>query len=239
MAIVTGGSGGIGRAVSIRLAAGGLAVIVNYSGNKEAADKVVAEIGATGGSARAVKADMSPVSEVRALFDAAEQAFGGVDVVVSSAGIMKTGPLAESSDEDYEKHFAVNVRGTFNTLREAAKRLRDGGRIINFSSTTLTLKAPGYAIYNATKGAVEGFTGVLAKEVGARRITVNAVAPGPVDTELFIKGKSDEKIKKMAGMAPLGRIGKPPEIAEVVAFLASPEAGWVNGQVIRVNDGIG
>ncbi len=152
---------------------------------------------------------------------------------------MTPGPLAEASDEQFKRHFAVNVRGTFNGPREAARRPRDNGRIVNFSSTTLALNAPGYGISNGTKGAVEGFMRVLARELGARGITVNAVAPGAVETELFLNGKSEVEVKRVAGMAPLGRIGDPREIADVVAFLVSPEAGWVNGQVVRVNGGIG
>jgi len=186
-----------------------------------------------------VQADVSSAGDVRRMFDKAEHAFGGLDVLVNNAGVMTPGLLAEADDEQFDRHFAVNVRGTFNGLREAAKRLRDNGRIVSFSSTTLALNAPGYGIYNATKGAVEGFTRVLAKELGPRGITVNAVAPGPVGTELFMAGKSEADVKRMAGMAPLGRIGNPQEIAEVVAFLVSPEAGWVNGQVVRVNGGIG
>jgi len=238
-AIVTGASRGIGRSIASKLAESGFAVVVNYSGSTADAEGVARAIHAAGGRAQAVQADVSSASDMRRLFDEAEQVFGGVDVLVNNAGVMTPGPLAEADDEQFERHFAVNVRGTFNGLREAARRLRDNGRIVNFSSTTLALNAPGYGIYNATKGAVEGFTRVLAKELGARGITVNAVAPGPVGTELFLNGKSEAEVGRMAGMAPLGRIGDPREIAEVVAFLVSPEAGWVNGQVVRVNGGIG
>ncbi len=235
VAIVTGASRGIGRAIASRLAVSGFAVVVNYAGSTVDTEGVVRAIHAAGGCAQVVQADVSSAVDMRRLFDEAEQAFGGVDVLVNNAGVMTPEPLAEAGEEQFE----VNVGGTLNGLREAARRLRDNGRIVNFSSTTLALNAPGHGIYNATKGAVEGFTRVLAKELGVRGVTVNAVAPGPVGTELFLNGKSEAEVGRMAGMAPLGRIGDPREIAEVMAFLASPEAVWVNGQVVRVNGGIG
>ncbi len=238
-AIVTGASRGIGRAIASRLAEGGLAVLVNYARSPADADEVVGAIAASGGRAWAMQADVSSAADVRRLFDEVERSYGGVDVLVNNAGVMRMGPLAEASDDDFEHHFAINVRGTFNGLREAARRLRDGGRVVNLSSTTLALNAPGYGLYNGTKGAVEAFTRVLAKELGGRGITVNCVAPGPAETELFFHGKSEAEIERMATMAPLRRLGRSPEIAEVVAFLTSPEAGWVNGQVVRVNGGIG
>jgi 3-oxoacyl-[acyl-carrier protein] reductase len=238
VAIVTGASRGIGRAVAVTLAQRGFAVLVNYAGSVRDADDAVAAIVSAGGAAVSFKADVSSAAEVAALFNEAEHRFGGVDVLVNNAGVMAPSKLADAADEDFERHFAINVRGSFNAMREAARRLRDDGRIINLSSTTLALNAQGYGIYNATKGAIEGFTRVLAKELGTRRITVNAVAPGPVETELFLNGKTEAEVARMASMAPQNRIGQPAEIAEVVAFLASPEAGWVSGQIVRANGGI-
>jgi 3-oxoacyl-[acyl-carrier protein] reductase len=238
VAIVTGASRGIGRAIALTLAQRGFAVLVNYAGATLDAEDAVSAITKAGGTAITFKADVPSPAEVAALFDEAERRFGGIDVLVNNAGVMAPSKLVDATDEDFDRHFAINVRGSFNAMREAARRLRDGGRIINLSSTTLALNAPGYGIYNGTKGAVEGFTRVLAKELGPRKITVNAVAPGPVKTELFLNGKSEADVARMAVMAPLNRIGQPGEIAEVVAFLASPEAGWVSGQVIRANGGI-
>ncbi len=238
VAIVTGGSRGIGRAASVALARRGFAVVVNYAGSADDAAVVVSQIETIGGEAIAIKADVASAEQVKALFDGAQQRFGGIDVLVACAGVMTPSPLAKVTDEDFDRHFTVNVRGTFNAFREAANRVRDNGRLIGFSSTTLALNAPGYSIYNATKGAVEGMVRVVAKELGGRGITVNAVAPGPVETELFLRGKPQELVDRMASMAPLNRLGQPDDIAEVVAFLASREAGWVNGQVLRANGGI-
>jgi 3-oxoacyl-[acyl-carrier protein] reductase len=238
VAIVTGASRGIGRAVALTLAQRGFAVLVNYAGSARDAEEAVAAIAKAGGTAVAFKADVSSPVEIAALFDEAEHRFGGVDVLVNNAGVMGTSKLAEATDEDFDRHFAINVRGSFNAMREAARRLREGGRIINLSSTTLALNAPGYGIYNGTKGAIEGFTRVLAKELGSRKITVNAVAPGPVGTELFLNGKTEADVARMASMAPQNRLGQPGEIAEVVALLVSPEAGWVSGQVVRADGGI-
>lgn len=238
VAIVTGGSRGIGRAASVALARRGFAVVVNYAGSADDAAVVVSQIETIGGEAIAIKADVASAEQVKALFDGAQQQFGGIDVLVACAGVMTPSPLAKVTDEDFDRHFTVNVRGTFNAFREAANRVRDNGRLIGFSSTTLALNAPGYSIYNATKGAVEGMVRVVAKELGGRGITVNAVAPGPVETELFLRGKPQELVDRMASMAPLNRLGQPDDIAEVVAFLASREAGWVNGQVLRANGGI-
>ncbi|SAL73123.1 short chain dehydrogenase/reductase family oxidoreductase [Caballeronia peredens] len=238
VAIVTGASRGIGAAIARRLARDGFAVAVNYASSAKEADALVAELREAGGAALAVKADVANADDVRRMFEAVEAQLGPVDALVNNAGVLKTLPLADTSDALYDQTFGINVRGTFNTLREAAARMNGGGRIVNFSSTTLALNMPGYAIYNATKAAVESFTHVFAKELRGRGITVNAVAPGPVATSLFLDGKTDEQIAAFSKMPPLERLGQPEDIASVVAFLVGPDAGWVNGQVLRANGGI-
>lgn len=238
VAIVTGASRGIGASVARKLAEDGFAVVINYASSATEADALVADITAQGGKAIAVKANVADAAEVRAMFDATEQQLGKVDVIVNNAGVLKTVPLAQVDDALYNQTFDINVRGTFNTLREAAARMKNGGRIVNFSSTTLALNMPGYAIYNATKAAVESFTHVFAKELRGRNIRVNAVAPGPIATDLFLNGKTEEQIQTFANMAPLQRLGQPDDIATVVSFLASEASGWVNGQVVRANGGI-
>lgn len=238
VAIVTGASRGIGATVAQRLAKDGFAVAVNYASSSTEADALVAELTAAGARAIAVKADVSKADEVRRMFETTEQQLGKVDVLVNNAGVLKTLPLSDTSDALYDQTFDINVRGTFNTLREAAARMNDGGRIVNFSSTTLALNMPGYAIYNGTKAAVEAFTHVFAKELRGRNITVNAVAPGPIATSLFLDGKTEEQIQTFARMPPLQRLGQPDDIASVVSFLAGPDAGWVNGQILRANGGL-
>lgn len=237
-AIVTGASKGIGAAIAKRLAANGIAVVVNYARGREAAEAVVGEIQRSGGKAIAVQADIADPTAIPALFDAAERAFGGVDILVNNAGVMKLAPLADFDDAAFDSQVAINLGGVFRGMREAAKRLRTGGRIVSFSSSVVGLYQPGYAIYAATKAAVEAMTHVLAKELGPRGITVNAVAPGPVATELFLDGKTDTQVAAIEKMNPFGRLGQPEDIARVVAFLASPDSGWVNGQVIRANGGV-
>lgn len=238
VAIVTGASRGIGGAMARRLAWDGFAVVVNYAQGRDEAEQVVAAIEAQGGRAVAVQADIGETSGVATLFDAAEQTFGGVDVLVNNAGTMKLGALADVADADFDRQVALNLGGVFRGMREAARRLRDGGRIISFSSSVVGLYQPGYGVYAATKAAVEAMTRILAKELGPRGITVNAVAPGPVETRFFLEGKSDEQVRAIKAMNPLKRLGQPEDIAGVVAFLASPEGGWVNGQVIRANGGV-
>ncbi|WP_250452971.1 SDR family oxidoreductase [Caballeronia sp. ATUFL_M2_KS44] len=238
VAIVTGASRGIGAAIARRLAREGFAVAVNYASSAKEADALVEELRASGGAAIAVKADVANAGDVRHLFDTVEAELGKVDALINNAGVLKAAPLADTSDALYDQTFGINVRGTFNTLREASSRMNAGGRIVNFSSTTLALNMPGYAIYNATKAAVEAFTHVFAKELRGRNITVNAVAPGPVATSLFLDGKTDEQIASFAKMPPLERLGQPDDIASVVAFLVGADGAWVNGQVLRANGGL-
>lgn len=238
VAIVTGASGGIGTAVARRLASDGFSVVVNFVGNKEAADKVVHDIVAAHGAATAVKADVSDPSAMTGLFNAAESAFGGTDVLINSGGIMKLSPIGETTDELFDQQIAINLKGVFNGMREAAKRLRDGGRIVSFSSSVVGLYQPTYGSYAATKAGVEAMTHILAKELRGRNITVNAIAPGPVATKLFLDGKPKEAIEGAAKMSPLGRLGEPDDIARAVSFLVGPDGGWINGQVLRANGGV-
>ncbi|UXN57115.1 SDR family oxidoreductase [Phyllobacterium zundukense] len=238
VAIVTGASRGIGAAIAERLASDGFTVVVNYAGSAKEAQDLVDKIEASGGKAITAQANVADAAAVRRMFDSAEAAFGGVDILINNAGVLKTIPLADTSDEEFDRHFAINTKGTFNTLREAGKRLRDGGRIVNFSSTSLGLKMPGYALYNATKAAVEAFTHVFSKELRGRTITVNAVAPGPIATDLYLRGKSEEVIALAAKAPPLERLGQPSDIVGVVSFLVGPDGGWVNGQILRANGGV-
>jgi 3-oxoacyl-[acyl-carrier protein] reductase len=238
VAIVTGSSRGIGAAIARRLAKDGFTVVINYAGGAAPAEALAREIEAAGGRAITAQADVSDGGAVVRMFDAAEAAFGGIDVVVNNAGIMKLAPLADSDDALFDSQIAINLKGTFNVLREAAKRLRDGGRIVNFSTSVVGLKLENYGVYASTKAAVETLTGILAKELRGRSITVNAVAPGPVATALFLDGKSPELIERMSKMNPLERLGTPDDIAASVAFLAGPDGGWINGQVLRANGGM-
>ena len=237
-ALVTGSSRGIGATIAKSLAAAGARVVVNYAGRADAADAVVKEIAAAGGEALAVQADVSKAGEVKALFDRAEERFGKVNILVNNAGVIVYKLIADTTDEDFDRVLNINVRGVFYALREAATRLENGGRVINFSTTVTRMMLPTYGAYAASKGAVEQMTRVFAKEVGARGITVNAVSPGPTNTELFNEGKSPEVIQRMAALAALNRIGEPEDIARVVTFLASDEAGWISGQILPVNGGV-
>jgi 3-oxoacyl-[acyl-carrier protein] reductase len=238
IAIVTGASRGIGAAVAERLASDGFTVVINYSGDTKSAEALARKIEGNGGRALTAKADVSDPNAVRSMFDAAEAAFGGVDVLVNNAGIMKLAKIADSDDALFDQQIAVNLKGTFNALREAAKRLRDGGRVVNFSTSVVGVKLETYGVYAATKAAVETLTAILSKELRGRSITVNAIAPGPTATDLFLNGKSPELIERMARMNPLERLGTPEDIASAVAFLVGPDGSWINGQVLRANGGM-
>lgn len=238
VAIVTGGSGGIGSAVAHALAANGMSVVVHYSGSAERAEKVVASIQESGGAAVAVSGDVADETAMTALFDTAEKRFGGTDVVVNTAGIMLLAPLAEMDLDSFDRMHRVNVRGTFIVSQLAARRLRPGGSLVNFSTSITRLQQPTYAAYAASKGAVEAMTLILARELRGRDITVNAVAPGPTATPLFLDGKSPELVERIAAASPLERLGTPEDIASAAAFLAGPGGRWVNGQVLYANGGV-
>ena len=236
-AIITGASGGIGRAVTLRLARDGFVIVVNYAGNTAKAEGVVKEIKSAGGQAIAVQADVANASEVEHLFKETLDTFGRIDVVVNSAGVMPLGRIADGDIEVFDKVIATNLRGTFLVLRQAAQHVVEGGRIIAFSSSVLAKSFPTYGPYIASKAGVEGLVHVLNNELRGRNITVNAVAPGPVATELFLKDKTQAQIEQFIKLAPLERLGQPENIANVVSFLAGPDGGWVNGQVLRANGG--
>jgi 3-oxoacyl-[acyl-carrier protein] reductase len=237
VAIVTGASGGIGRAVAVRLAKAGMSVAVHYAGNRDRAKAVADEIVAAGGRALVVAADVADEAQVAALFDQVEAEFGDVDVVVNTAGIMLLSPLTELNLDDFDRMHRTNVRGTFVVSQQAARRVRKGGAIINFSSSVTKIALPAYTAYAASKGAVDAMTLILAKEMRGRDVTVNAVAPGPTATPLFLDGKPQQAVDNLRNMSPLERLGEPADIAEAVAFLAGP-ARWINGQIIYPNGGV-
>jgi len=237
VAVVTGGTGGIGRAVCERLAADGMHVVVHYAGNADRAREVADGITGAGGKAITVAGDVADSGDMTALFETAERTFGGVDVVVNTAGIMLLSPLAELDLDDLDRMHRTNIRGTFVVAQLAARRVRPGGAIINFSSSVVKLAFPSYTAYAATKGAVDAMTLILAKELRGRDVTVNAVAPGPTATPLFLDGKDEATVDRLASMSPLERLGTPEDVAETVAHLAGP-ARWVNGQVIYANGGV-
>ncbi|GBH24742.1 SDR family oxidoreductase [Burkholderia vietnamiensis] len=239
VAIVTGSSRGIGAEIARQLARDGFRVVVNYAGSAGPAREVVDAIVADGGQAIAGQANVAEPAAGTALCDAARDAFGGIDVVVNSAGVLKLAAIAEFDDAVFDDTFAINVKGMFNVCRAAAQRVRDGGRIVNLSTSVIGMRMPTYGLYVASKAAVESMTQVLAQEMRGRGIRVNAVAPGPVATELFLQGKSPELIDRLAKLNPLERLGQPDDSARVVAFLAGPDGAWINGQILRANGGMG
>lgn len=235
VALITGASKGIGAVTALEMARSGATVIVNYNGSEKAAEQVVADIKAAGGHAIAIQADVSLEQDVERLFDEAIAAFGKVDVLVNNGGIMLTKPIGKVSTEEFDKILSINVKGVFNTLRQASTRLEDNGSVINLSSTVTRTMFPGYGPYCATKGAVEQLTRIFAKEVGSRGINVNAVSPGPTETDLFLEGKSQQDIDRLAASNAFNRLGQPEDIARVIVFLASDASKWISGQNIDAN----
>ncbi|WP_373235860.1 SDR family oxidoreductase [Cohaesibacter celericrescens] len=237
-AIVTGASKGIGAAIALRLAKDGHKILVHYARDEAGAYQVVKAIKDTGGQAIAVQGDVADPSCVATLFDAAERHFGSVGILVNNAGIMRLGPIDMVTDTDFDAQCVINLGGVFRGMREAANRMAEGGAIVSLSSSVVGLYQPNYGIYAATKAAVEAMTHVLAKELGPRGISVNAVAPGPVETELFLAGKPEALVDTIKNMNPFGRLGSPEDIADVVAFLASSDGRWISGQTLRANGGL-
>ena len=238
VAIVTGASRGIGQAIALRLAADGFAVVVNYAKRLDAAQDVVSQIKQAGGKATAIQADVSDVDAVGNMFDETQAAFGGIDVLVNNAGILKNANVTDLDDETIDSVIAINLKGSINTMRQAARRLRDGGRVINITSSVIAMSLPTYGLYAASKAAIEAMTPVLAKELRGRNITVNSVAPGPTATELFMEGKPQTFVDHLANLSPLERLGQPQDIANAVAFLAGSDGAWINGQTLRTNGGV-
>lgn len=237
VAIVTGASRGIGREIAERLAENGAKVVVNYASSPAKAEEVVSAIKQSGGEARAIQADIRQVAAIERMFGETIEAYGGIDILVNNAGIMTTKPVAAMTEEDFDQQFAINVKGTYFAIQQAFHHMNSGGRIINFSTSVVGQMFPAYSVYAGTKGAVEQFTRQLAKEFGPKGITINAVAPGPINTELFTIGKSEEQITGIANMNAFGRLGEPDDVAGAVLFLAGEESKWITGQTIRVNGG--
>jgi 3-oxoacyl-[acyl-carrier protein] reductase len=237
VAIVTGASRGIGMQIAKQLAAIGAKVVVNFAANRAKADEVVDEIRNLGSEAVALQADISKISEIEELFAATISTFGKVDILVNNAGLMENAPLAEVTEEGFDKHFAINVKGTYFSCQQAIKHMEPNGRIVNISTSVTGQMFPTYSVYAATKGAVEQITRQLAKEFGLKGITINCIAPGPVGTELFLTGKSQDLIDSISKMNAFQRLGEPGDIAPVVEFLVSEQSRWITGQTIRVNGG--
>ncbi|WP_248928879.1 SDR family oxidoreductase [Paenibacillus hamazuiensis] len=237
VAIVTGASRGIGRQIAIQLAQSGAKVVVNYSSNREKAEEVVRTIEQSGGEAAAIRADVSKVSEVEALFSETLERFGRLDILINNAGILEYTAITDVTEEMFDRHFSINVKGTYFACQQAMKHMAKGGTIINFSTSVAGAMLPTYSVYAATKGAVEQLTRQLAKEFGPKDIVINCIAPGQVSTELFLNGKSEESIESYRRMNAFGRIGEPEDIANAIELLVSDKARWITGQTIRANGG--
>jgi 3-oxoacyl-[acyl-carrier protein] reductase len=235
--LVTGASRGIGRTIAEQFADNGASVVLNFASNASKAEQAVADIKQKGGEAIAIQADISQAAEMEKLFQKTIEVYGKIDIVVNNAGIIVTKPILNITEDEFDKLFAINVKGTFLSCQQAAKHLSDNGRIINFSTSVTGSMFPGYSAYAGTKGAVEQFTRQLAKEFGPKGITINAIAPGPVNTELFTEGKTKEQIEAIVKMNSFGRLGEADDISGTVLFLASEDAKWITGQTIRVNGG--
>lgn len=236
--IITGSSRGLGKSTAIEFAKQGANVVINYNSNEKEANDVVDKINNEGGNAFAIKANVGNSKEIETLFDTTIKHFGKVDIIVNNAGIMITKPLKDFSEDEFDQQFNINVKSVFLMMKIAAEKLEDNGRIINISSSTSKLAMPAYSIYSATKAAVEQMTRIFAKEIGHRGITVNSVLPGPMNTELFLKGKSDELIEKIASLSAFNRIGNVEDIIPLILFLAKDDAQWITGQNIGANGGM-
>lgn len=237
VAIVTGASKGIGRKVAEQLASLGISTVVNYHSNKQEAQDVVKGIVSKGGDALAIQADISKVSNIEKLFEQTIKNFGKVDILINNAGLMVNNPIDKVSEEEFDKHFAINVKGTYFTCQQAMKYMEANGRIINFSTSVTSTMFPAYSVYAASKGAIEQITRQLAKEFGPKGITINAIAPGPVKTKLFMQGKTEQQIEMFSKMNSFGRLGEPEDIANVIEFLISDKSHWITGQTIKINGG--
>ncbi|WP_158768796.1 SDR family oxidoreductase [Paraglaciecola sp. L1A13] len=238
VALVTGGSRGIGAAIVRRLSADGFAVAINYAKNAEPAKALVAELKKANRQAVAVQCNVAITDDVNDMFNTVESELGPINVLINNAGIMINAPVAQSEEGHFDEQIAVNLKGTFNTLKQAANRMPHGGRIVNLSTSVVGLKLENYGIYAATKAAIETLSAILSKELRGKEITVNTVAPGPTATDLFLNGKSQEVVDRLAKMSPLERLATPDDIARAVAFLVGPDGAWINGQVLRANGGI-
>jgi 3-oxoacyl-[acyl-carrier protein] reductase len=237
-ALVTGGSRGIGRAIVHRLAAEGATVAFTYAENERAANGVVTEIEEKGGAATAVQADQADLAGLPELFATAAESTGGLDILVINAAINLVKPIGDTTEADYDRMMAVNAKGPFFAIQQAGRVLRDGGRIISFSTLNTVIPVPGNALYIAGKAAIEQFTAVAAREFGPRGITVNCVSPGATDTDLLRDSNPNETFETVKAMTALGRLGEPADVADVVAFLAGPDSRWITGQNLRVTGGL-